>query len=287
MGILFGLIRQIRYWDAASKWALGIALALLVLALVLLTSAPADVRDAALIGVVGLLVVVQLIVLWGNRGMVTPYTQAQRQFIAGDFTGARDTLEAHIAALASEGKPADADTLVLLGNTYRNLSGTEPDPLTYLDALTYSEHLLTKAVQLQPSYHFPLYGLGRTLLAKGDYANAAHYLQQALAHGAPTIAHFDLGHAYYRLGKLAEARAALLAGYAAAQQEPHRALMTRYLLLQIARVQPDQAANDLGEISIDETLLAAGLPFWVAEAARYAHTPYGQAIQADVQALEN
>ena len=266
MGILVGLIQQIRYWDAASKWALAIAVSLLLLALLMLSNGPAALRDAALIGVVGLLIVIQMIFLWGNRHLVTPYTQAQRHFIAGDFAAARDTLLAHLTELEQQGKRPDADIYVLLGNAYRNLSDLDE-----------SEQVLTKALQLQPTYHFPLYGFGRTLLAQGAYQGAVDVLQRALQHGAPAVAQFDLGHAYYRLGTLDEAKTALLAGLSASQQEPHRELMTRYLLQKLA---PDAAQAP------DAQLIEAGLPFWRAESQRFADTPFGQALQADIRAMQ-
>lgn len=264
MGILFGLWRQIRQWDAPSKWALGMALLLLALAFGALAAGPPEVRDAALIGVVGLFIAVQVIVLWGNRGMVTPYTQAQRHYLAGEFEAARDVLQAHIAASQADKRQPSADVYTLLGNVYRQLG-----------QLDQSQDMLTKALQLEPGHHFPLYGFGRTLLVQGQYAQAAETIAQALANGAPPVVQFDLGHAYYRQGATQQALDALQVASAVSKAEPHRALMARHLLHQLGQATaptPDQ--------------VRAGLAFWQAEAERFAATPYGQAVQADVQAMQ-
>jgi tetratricopeptide (TPR) repeat protein len=238
--------------------ALSLALLLLIPVGGVLVMQP-DLRVPASIGLVGLVIALQLIVLWGNRGMVTPYTQAQRAFMAGDFAEARDIL----LELTQQKKRPGVDTYVLLGNTYRHLSD-----------LGKSEDVLSQAVEIRPNYHFALYGLGRTLFAQGDYKEAAVTIAQALEAGSPEIIMFDLAHVYYRLGNPDTALDWLRR--MPPPGEPYRDLMTAYLL------------HKLGSADAPNTrLIEAGLPFWEAEADRFQETRYGQDIAADVQQIRN
>lgn len=257
-GILFDLWQQIQQWDRASQLALLLAAILWLLVGIVFVTQP-ELRTPATIGLVGLTIAMQAVVLWGNRGMVTPYTQAQREFMAGDFVAARETL---LSLLRSDDTP-DVDAYVLLGNTYRHLS-----------QLDESEDALRQALQRRPDYHFPLYGLGRTLLAQGHYAAAADAIQQALEAGAPSIVAFDLAHIEYRRGNAAASLDWLRR--MPTPDEPYRNLMTAYLLHKLG------SADAPSAYVIDE-----GLPFWEAEAARFSHTPYGADIAQDVAAMRH
>src|SRR5688572_29188624 len=93
MGILIGLLGEIRRWDIASKIALAIAIILLVLDAFVLFTQP-DLQTFALIGGVGLVIALQAIFLWGNRSLVTPYSRAQQHFLRGEFEDVRDILKA-------------------------------------------------------------------------------------------------------------------------------------------------------------------------------------------------
>jgi tetratricopeptide (TPR) repeat protein len=137
-----------------------------------------------------------------------------------------------------------------------------------------SEEVLTKALDLRPLDHFPLYGIGRTLLVKGQYAQAVDKIKQALDAGAPPIIQFDLGEALYRLEKMDEARQELTAA-TDVSQEPHRALMSQYLLYRLGAGQPP--ASDLVTI---------GLPYWQENAIRFQETPYGQMLADDIQHMQ-
>src|SRR5690242_19779871 len=106
------IIQRFRTWDAPSRFALLIALGLLFVILLMLAFGPPNLRQPSLIGFIGLMIAIQLIFMWGNRGMVTPFTQAQRFYLAEDFESARQVLE----NLNLNGKP-DAQSLTLLGNT--------------------------------------------------------------------------------------------------------------------------------------------------------------------------
>ncbi len=196
--------------------------------------------------------------MWANRGMVTPFTQAQRLYLAGDFESASKVLELAL----TEDKP-DVQVLTLLGNTYRQQG-----------LLDKSEEVLTKAVELRPFDHFPLYGFGRTLLIKGSYTPALEFLRRAVDAGAPSIVHFDLGEAYYRAGLPEDARSWLEVA-SELDQEPHRALMTNYLLYRLGAAQPPPPE-----------WVRLGLPYWEDNAVRYHLTPYGQSLTDDIQHMQ-
>jgi tetratricopeptide (TPR) repeat protein len=252
------LLRAVRAWDRPSQIALTVAFTLLVVTLSAAALGPPELRQPAIIGAAGLLIVTQIIIMWGNRGMVTPYTRAQRAYLAESFETAVVLLE----ALRAEGR-ADYRDLTLLGNTYRQLGQLEK-----------SEEVLTQALQLRPNHHFPLYGFGRTLLIEGRYAESIDAFRRALAAGAPLVVQFDLGDACFRLERWEEARR-VLEGVTSLTEEPHRALMAVYLLYRLEWGQPPSAA-----------LVEAGLPYWRAEEERFRQTPYGQAIANDVRDMQ-
>jgi tetratricopeptide (TPR) repeat protein len=252
------VLRSFRAWDRPSQIAMLSVIPLFLLTLVMLTFATPQLKQPALIGLIGLVIAAQIIFMWGNRHMVTPYTQAQRHYLDGNFEFARQVLE----NLQSNGK-ADVRSLTLLGNTYRQLG-----------LLDESEEVLTKALDLRPFDHFPLYGIGRTLLVKGLFAQAADKMNQALDAGAPLIVRFDLAEAFYRQGLDDQARVALHA-IQEIVDEPHRALMTAYMLYRLGEEQAP--AHDL---------VINGLSYWQDNAARFQATPYGQMLADDVQQLQ-
>ncbi|MBL8162756.1 MAG: hypothetical protein JNJ61_12280, partial [Anaerolineae bacterium] len=178
------LIAGFRAWERPAQIAFIIAVVLLLVALVVLRAGPPELRQPALIGFFGLFFGAQIIFMWANRTMVTPYTQAQRRYLAEDFDSARAILE----KLHQSGK-ADVSSLTLLANTYRQLG-----------MLDQSEEVVKRALEIRSFDHFPLYGFGRTLLVKGEYAEASARFQEALEAGAPPIVEFDLGEALFRQG---------------------------------------------------------------------------------------
>src|SRR5262245_44776888 len=212
MGIIIGLVKQIRTWETAAKIALTVDLVLLLLAVFVLFTNE-TLRTPALIGAAGWLVALQGIVLWGNRNMVAPYTQAQRHYLAGEFEQARDILRHDMDELIANGKNPTIDSLVLLGNTYRNLG-----------QLRERGCILRVAVARSPDYHFAHYGLAKTRQAVGDYNSAITYLSQSLKQGAPAIVRFDLAFTQYLRGDAGAARAVL--NSIPETDEIHRVLMT-------------------------------------------------------------
>ncbi|MCU0511698.1 MAG: hypothetical protein MUE40_03915 [Anaerolineae bacterium] len=262
MGFLIDFVRQMRSWERPVKVGLAAGLVGLLLLVNAAATAPEPLRNGLWFSAALLFVVMQGVMMWGNRNMVAPYTLAQRQALAGDFAAAEATLLAFMAECDRQRKRPPVEALVLLGNVRRSLG-----------RLAESESVLRQALQRRPGYHFPLYGLGRTLLVQGQYAAAAPLIEQALHAGAPAAVAFDLGHALHRLG---EARAAdlLRQVLAAPATEPHRRLLAQHWL------------HHRGEAPAPPPdLVAAGLDFWQAEITRFAATPYGQALKDDVAAL--
>lgn len=254
---LFSRLRSdFKTWDRPTRIAVVLGVLLLIALLIAAAVGPEDLRVPALIGAGGLVIVSQIAVLWGNRGMISPFTQAQRHYLAGSFDQACDVLE----AARTRGK-IDVKSLTLLGNTYRQLG-----------RLAESQAVLAEAVARAPEHYFARYGFGRTLLSRGEYAAAVDAIVEALRLGAPSIVQLDLAEAYYRLGQFADAVAPL---ESVRTQESHRALMQAYLLYRMERGAPPS-----------RDLVAAGLPYWMASAARFNATPYGGALAQDVERMQ-
>ncbi|MEP7293579.1 MAG: tetratricopeptide repeat protein [Chloroflexota bacterium] len=259
------LIRRLRgdfrAWERSTRIAFVMSMILLLVALILTVIAPPDARVPILVGIGLLLIVLEASVLWGNRGMISVFTRAQRLYMAGDLEAARDLLEAARAARPK----ADARTLTLLGNTYRQLG-----------QLHESEAVLSEAIDKAPERYFSFYGFGRTLLSEGRYAEAADAIRRALELGAPAVVQADLGEAYYRLNQADDAIAALRAATNGGLGEPQRALMVSYLLFRLGQGDPP---------TLDAVL--SGLPYWEATAERFQTTPYGTALMLDVRDMLN
>ncbi len=251
------LLKQFRLWEPSTRFAFATALVLMLLAVGLLLFGPSELRQPALIGVIGLILAAQVIFMWGNRQMVTPFTQAQRFYLAEDFTAARTILEELRAA-----DKADSTALTLLANTYRQLG-----------MLDESEEVVKKAIEIRPFDPFPLYGFGRTLLVKGLYKESAEILRQALETGAPPLVHFDLGEALYRQGLVDEARDELIA--AGNSPDAFRELMRDYLLYCMGTHEKPT-----------REVVQAGIAYWQDHAERFRQTPYGQALANDVRQMQ-
>lgn len=255
---------RFRSWDRPTQLAFALAVILFFIIMALGAALPPDSRDGALAGLAGVLVAMQLIVLWGNRNLVSSFTRAQRLYLAGEFAAARDLLES-----APDLRPGDYKARALLGNIYRQMGDVDK-----------SEEVLSAALQLAPDHHFVLYGFGRTLLSKGQYAEAARAIASALRGGAPDIVRVDLAEAGYRAGAPRDQLLATLdaarAATARAHQggEAHQALMLALLRWRLGQDEPP-----------DPALIDAGLPYWEAAAARFALTPYGAALAEDIREL--
>lgn len=250
-------LEQVALWDAPTKIALTIATVLIAVMFGVYAFGGEALRIPAVVGLATLFLVAQGIVLWGNRRMVTPFTQAQQLYLRGDIDGARDVL---IARRSTDS--ADVQELTLLGNIYRQLG-----------ELDNSAGVLHEALGLSPQHHFPLYGLGRTKLAQGDYDGAVEHIRQAINTGAPPIVWADLAEALYRTGET-DATMVAMTRADRSRLEPYRTLMMDYIRYR------------LGEGNLlDDATIAAGLPYWEEAAKRFAHTPYGKAISDDIRRI--
>ncbi|MDX2160758.1 MAG: hypothetical protein SF162_05485 [bacterium] len=248
------IYRNFRYWERAAQIAFVLALVLIGFGVLLMFAAPAEQRVTIVTGLGALILVAQGIVLWANRGMVTVFTQAQRRYLAGDLEGALHLLE----TARSEGR-ADVRTLTLLGTTYRQFG-----------RLSESEAVLYEALDKDPTAHFPLYNLGRTMLSAGRYQDALKVLEQSIAAGAPVSAQFDAAEALAWLGE-AERAAERVREFGGAWQEPYRRMAAALWLFERGQGEPPSP-----------DLIRDGLPYWQAAAQRFAHTPYGTVIQAHI-----
>lgn len=262
MGILVQFFRDMRLWEPPVRWAFWVALALLVALLIAFAVGREQVPTWSLAGLLGLTLVLQGIALYGNRHLVTPYTQAQRAFRGGEFAQARTILEQHIAEQSLAGKTVSADVYVLLGNALRNLGEVDE-----------SERVLRRVVEQQPDYGFALYGLGRTLLVRGKYAEAAEFIKKSLLFGAPKAVSFEMGYATLESGDAETGREILHEALAYAD-EPYRKLMAYHLLGGLETlVEPPPRS------------LASGLAYWEREADVFASTPYGARVAKHIEAM--
>lgn len=252
------LLARFQRWERMSQVGFLLVVVLLIPMVGVTFFGGDDLRVPAAVGTMGLIIVGQGIIMWENRHMVTEFTRAQRLFRRGKLQAARDLLEARHAAGTQ-----DVRELTLLGNLYRQLG-----------LLDDSHEVLSEALNIAPDHYFPLYGFGRTLLVQGQYTEAADAIEQALANDAPEVTRSDLGEAYYRAGQQENAIPALQEAEPAVRAEPHRVLMVRYLLYRLGQADAPTRSQ-----------VEAGLPFWEAEAKRFAATPYGQALAKDLDLL--
>ncbi len=211
----------------------------------------------------GLAGVVLVLATWLQLGVLFrrargPRHDAQAAYLRGDFAAVVEQLEALDAP--------DVPAQTLLGNTYR-LQGR----------LAESERTLRAALVVAPDDPFPLYGLGRTLLAGGQYADAAEVIAQALAQRGRKAIRCELALAAYLAGDHAGALEAAQRASRVLNLEPYRSLMVNYLLHTLT---DDARAPALIQHHI------AGLDYWRAEAERFASTPYGQDLRTEIGNIE-
>ena len=251
--------QEFRRWDVNAQIGFVIAVVLAVISVVVASNSSGSLRTPATIGAMGSVIAAQLIFMWGNRHMVTPYTQAQRAYIAGDFAAARDILEPLYQQQA-----ADYKMLTLLGNTLRQLG-----------LLDESEAILSEALDKQPNHYFPLFGFGRTLLSKGCYSEAVQAFEKALSNGGEAVIQFDLGEALYRDEHIDAAIPILERVYVHLESEPHRQLMAHYLLFKAGQGDAPSVA-----------MIREGIPYWQNYAELFASTSYGETLDRDVQMMQ-
>jgi tetratricopeptide (TPR) repeat protein len=260
MGRLTGFwLHRFVNWDRPSQVGFLLAIGLCIVAIIVGVKGPESLRGPVLFGAVGLVIAAQTIFLWANRSMVTEYTKAQRLYLKGEFTTSVIILEE-----LRGNNQADLRALTLLGNAYRQLGQLEDSETTLLQALV-----------IDTEHPFPLYGLGRTRLAQGQYEEAAETIEKALANGAAEVCAFDAGEAHYRNGNIEQAIELLEKSRPYIQKEPHRVLMATYLLHKLTDTDPPS-----------EKLVKAGITYWKTQAKIFAHTPYGSTLTEDIAAMQ-
>lgn len=241
-----------------------IALSLAATALILFAFVgPQEMQLLAVLGLVGLFVIVQSVILWRLWQQNPVFRRARQAYLAGDFAEAARLLEAE---RAENDLPPESQTL--LGNAYRQLN-----------RLDESEQMLRTALNADSSTPFAAYGLGRTLLVRGDYADGAAFMQQALDNRAQLLVYADLAYAQV-LADQPDAALDSLARLEGLALEPHRALLARYLTWRL-QDQPVDTALYTALTRYDH-----GLDTLRAEAARFSQTPYGKALAQDIIQIE-
>jgi tetratricopeptide (TPR) repeat protein len=252
--MILRIARDFRTFERPVQLALLLGVVLLVVTGIFVFVLPQDIRLAACFGALGLTVVMQAAVLYAYRGMVTPLGRARQEYLNGRY-------EAVIATLRPvyEAGKADFKTLVLLGNAARQAGDLE-----------FSKTILYEALNNSPEHHFALYGIGRTLLAEGQYADAAQVFSRARSAGAPAGTALDLAEASFRAGDAAGAAAALKeVPELETLAEPYRAWLLALLRLRLAHETPPETAFE-------------GEPYWRAAAMQFNGTPYGQSLLLDI-----
>lgn len=212
----------------------------------------------------------QLFLLLRNGVIRNDFHQAQSAFMKGDYQTAVRFLQDY---LRSQDTP-DLKALTLLGNTQRQLGN-----------LDLSERHLREAIDLEPQNAFPLYGLGRTLLAKGKFSEAARFIQQALEQPTSRKSiRVELALALHYAGAESSEIVALCRQTARILRiETHRVLMANYLLYQ------HLDENRLDERQVAKRIIhhtVSGLAFWQSEAQRHAQTPFGERLKEDIAAIQ-
>lgn len=252
------LRKRVPTWDTPSKLAFAFGMTLLPLMLILGFIGPEPIRIPARVSAFGLLLTLQLVILWGNRRLLSPYHEAQQHFMNEDYSSARAVLE----QIPLDEK-VSVDALVLLGNTYRHLGQFDE-----------SIAVVSRALEHQPDYHFALYGMGKALLITGQYEDASNFITKALSQGAPDVVQFDLGHAYYLLGDYRRANHHFTNILSLVGDEPPQLLLVQYYL---HKMQGDKQPS--------RRLIQNNLEYWQHEATKYQSTLYGVALQSDIDTL--
>lgn len=238
----------LRLWHSFQKWerslrnAAGIALVIMVLALVAAILGPLELRAPALVGIFGSLIALQILVMWSLCGMRTVQSLAWRAFRHGDFERCRQLLEEE----SDKGK-ASRSSLVLLAFTYKQLGMLEE-----------SEALARRLIGADASYIPAWRALGQAMLVQSKWDEAAQALERASETQADS--RVELGLARLLVGKEEAAAEAMREALAAMGCSVSHAWLARKIL---------SRANDERREDGD---------YWRDEAARFSHTRYGVAL---------
>jgi tetratricopeptide (TPR) repeat protein len=204
-----------------------------------------------------------LLFLWNGDTASGPLLAARRYYIDGRFEAAAEVLE------NTELDTASAEVLSLLGNTYRQLK-----------RLDESEKLLRTAVERFPEDKLALYGLGKTLLVRGHYDEAAVMIERALAHDGRKNILVELTQAlHYAERDTTEVVRRANQAARVLNLEQYRTLFVNYVLYNLADDNQDVAAHIIRNNR-------EGLAYWQSEARRFADQDYGRRVAGDVMEIK-
>ncbi len=205
------------------------------------------------------------VLLWGGPER-TGLATARQHFLRGEFNSAAELL----VAMLDDAETPDVRVLTLLGNTYRQLARLESS----LDCLL-------QAVEMNPHDKMALYGLGRTCLVLGRYAEAVQNIEAALEHGARRAIVADLALALHYLEAEDRTLNAARQAMRVLRIEDYRILLVNYLVYNLVKDEQQRAAAK--RIMLNNT---TRLAYWQAQARRYASTDYGRRLAVDVMSMK-
>ena len=243
-GLGLRLWRVFQAWERPLQGAAGIALAILALALLAVLFAPLELRGPALVGAFGALIALQLLVMWALRGMQTAQSLARRAFQRGDFTSCCQLLE-----IEADAGRASRSMQILLAFAYRQQG-----------LLKESEVLARQLTAADAQYSPAWRALGQTLLARGEFCEAALALARASELHADS--RVELGLARHLAGERDAAATDMRDALAAVGLSASHAWLAGRVL------------GSAGEERAD------GSAYWREEAERFSHTEYGAALSA-------
>lgn len=258
--------------DARLRLVVGLSVIMALVLVVMLSQASSESRIPLAIGFALIMALIQTTFLLRGRSLQSLLVKAQAAFVEGRYDEAAQLLESQLEQNRADEKTPDFKTLTVLGNTYRQLSRLEE-----------SAALLQQTVEQFPGRDFPVYGLGRTRLAQGQYSEAVRLIEQALRMGARRAILADLVLALHYAG--ADQSRIIEVAHQAGRVlnlESYRVLMVNYILHTVAR-------HDSREVQLARRVMhhhAAGLAYWQGEAKRHSSTDFGQRLISDVAHLE-
>lgn len=209
------------------------------------------------------LVQMGLLFFWNGDTTSGALVAARRYYINGKFQEAATVLE------NTDLEKADAALLSLLGNTYRQMKRLDD-----------SEQILRTAVERFPTDKLALYGLGKTLLVRGQYPQAIRMIERALANDGRKHILVELMQAMFYAER--EPQMVLHQAEAAAHVlnlEQYRTLYVHYVLYNLGHDDKDVARRVI-HTNRD------GLAYWQSEARRFADQDYGRRVAGDVMAIK-
>ncbi|NDJ86424.1 MAG: tetratricopeptide repeat protein [Chloroflexi bacterium] len=257
--------------DPRLRRALLVSLGMTVLIVVVVGLRGPEDSFPLVVGLVGVMAVLQALMLFGPANGSPALQQARSLYRRGRFVDVIDVLEQYLATEESEDAAVKVQTLTLLGNTYRQVG-----------SLAESEARLRSAVELAPEDKQALYGLGRTMLARGEYQRAVRHIEASLENGQRPAVRAELALAmYYAEGQFDSLVKFTRKASHLWNLEDYRTLILNYLLYNLV---DDDHEREIAQRVCQNTV--RGVAYWESQARRYADTDYGRRLAADVVAIK-